>query len=106
MQYVALSPRSSVLVTQERFQRGGVQAADREAELVEDREAIDTGLCQLSDRDQLILRAFYLEDRTRAEICNALGVTDTQFRVALFRAKERFRKIYRQSLKRRAATSH
>ncbi len=86
--------------------REGVQAADRETELVEAREAIDTGLCQLSDRDQLILRAFYLEDRTREEICNALGVTDTQFRVALFRAKERFRKIYRQSLKRRAATSH
>jgi len=86
--------------------REGVQAADREAELVEDREAIDTGLCQLSDRDQLILRACYIEDRTREEICNVLGVTDTQFLVAVFRAKERFRKIYRQSLKRRAATSH
>ena len=81
-------------------------AAGPEVELMEVREAIDAGLAQLSDRDHAILRSFYLEDRTREEICQALGTTDAQFRVALFRAKERFRKIYRESLKPRAAGSH
>src|SRR5215831_1329065 len=73
-----------------------------EAELMEVREAVDAGLAQLSERDHAILRSFYLEDRTRDEICKTLGATDAQFRVALFRAKERFRKIYRENLKPRA----
>ena len=81
-------------------------AAGPEAELMEVREAIDAGLAQLSDRDHAILRSFYLEDRSREEIRKALDITDAQFRVALFRAKERFRKIYRESLKPPAAGSH
>ena len=80
--------------------------AGPEAELLEIREAIDAGLAQLSQRDHAILRSFYLEDRRREEICQALGTTDAQFRVALFRAKERFRKIYREGLKPRAAGGH
>jgi len=82
------------------------QSDDREAELVEVREAINAGLAQMSDRDHAILRAFYLEEKTKEEICRTLSATDTQFRVALFRAKERFRKIYRESLKQRPVRSH
>jgi RNA polymerase sigma-70 factor, ECF subfamily len=81
-------------------------AAGPEAELMEVREAIDAGLAQLSDRDRAILRSFYLEDRTREEVCKALGTTDAQFRVALFRAKKRFLKVYRESLKPRATGCH
>jgi RNA polymerase sigma-70 factor (ECF subfamily) len=82
------------------------QATRPEADLMEVQEAINAGLSQLSDRDHAILRSFYLEDRTRDEICQALGTTDAQFRVALFRAKERLRKIYHQSLKPWAAARH
>src|SRR5262249_29690825 len=81
-------------------------AARPEADLMEAREAIDAALAQLSDRDHAILRSFYLEEATRNEICQALGITDPQFRVALFRAKERFRKIYCQSVKPGAAGRH
>jgi RNA polymerase sigma-70 factor, ECF subfamily len=77
-----------------------------DAELMEIRQAIEAGLAQLSDRDHAILRSFYLEERSRKEICEALGLTDAQFRVALFRAKERFRTICRESLKRRAGGNH
>ncbi len=77
-----------------------------EADLMEVREAVDAGLARLSDRDHIILRSFYLEDATRGEICQTLGITDAQFRVALFRAKGRFRKIYRESLKLRATGRH
>jgi RNA polymerase sigma-70 factor (ECF subfamily) len=81
-------------------------AATPAVELMEVREAIEAGLAQLPDRDHAILRALYLEDRSRDEICHALGITDTQFRVVLFRAKDRFRKIYREGLKPWAAGSH
>ena len=44
-----------------------------EVELMEAREAIEAGLAQLADRDHAILRALYLEDKSRAEICQALA---------------------------------
>lgn len=81
-------------------------AAPNELELMEVRTAIEAGLAQLADRDHAILRYLYLEDRSRDEICQALGITDAQFRVALFRAKDRFRKIYREGLKPWAAGRH
>ena len=81
-------------------------SAQAEVELMEIRAAIEAGLAQLADRDHAILRSLYLEDRSRDEICEALGITDAQFRVALFRAKDRFRKIYREGLKPWAAGSH
>ncbi len=76
----------------------GVQVAP-ESDALEMREEIAAALAQLSDRDCEILRAFFLQERDKDDICQSLGLTDTQFRVALFRAKERFRKIYRQRLK-------
>lgn len=69
------------------------------SEALEMREEIAAALAQLSDRDCEILRAFFLQEMDKDEICRSLGLTDAQFRVALFRAKERFRKIYHQRLK-------
>jgi anti-sigma B factor antagonist len=63
-----------------------------EAELLETRDAIDAALAQLSSRDQAILHAFYLEEKSKEEICQALALTDPQFRVVLFRAKDRSEK--------------
>jgi len=77
-----------------------------EADLLELRDAIDAGLMQLSDRDRTMLRAFFLEERTKEEICRELGLPELQFRVALFRAKERFRKIYHATLKPQAVWNH
>jgi RNA polymerase sigma-70 factor (ECF subfamily) len=77
-----------------------------EVELMEVREAIEAGLAQLSDRDHAILRYLYLEDQSREEICRTLGISDAQFRVVLFRAKDRFRKIYHENLKPWAAGTH
>jgi RNA polymerase sigma-70 factor (ECF subfamily) len=82
------------------------QAIPADTDVMDLRNAIDEGLAQLSQRDQAILRSFYLEEKTREEICHELGTTDTQFRVALFRAKERFRKIYREGLKSGCGGNH
>ena len=70
-----------------------------DAEILEMRDAIDTHLAELSERDRVILRALYLEGRDKDEICNAWGLTDAQFRVVLFRAKERFRRVWNSEMK-------
>jgi RNA polymerase sigma-70 factor (ECF subfamily) len=77
-----------------------------EAGAVELRDAIQAALNQLSDRDCEILTAFFIQERDKAEICRTTGLTDAQFRVALFRAKDRFRKIYRDGLKQTPPDKH
>ena len=70
------------------------------------REAVAAALAELSDRDCDLLRYFFLQEMDKEEICRRMGLTDSQFRVALFRAKERFRKIYRQGLKHPGGPDH
>jgi RNA polymerase sigma-70 factor (ECF subfamily) len=76
------------------------------SELFELRQAIAQGLDQLSDRDRRVLRAFYLEEKPRGEILKETGMTEENFRVVLCRAKERFRAIYLEQTKHRAASRH
>jgi len=77
-----------------------------EAELFELRDAIAQGLEQLSERDRRVLRAFYLEEKSKEEILSDSGMSDENFRVVLCRAKERFRAIYLEQTKHRAASRH
>lgn len=65
-----------------------------DAEIFELRDAIDSGLAELADRDRAILRSLYLDGKDKDEICKEWKMTDAQFRVVLFRAKERFRRAY------------
>src|SRR6202050_3288418 len=74
-----------------------------DAEIFEMRDAIDNGLNELAERDRVILRSLYLEGREKEDICREWGMTDAQFRVVLFRAKERFRRVYNTELKRNSA---
>lgn len=66
----------------------------QDADLFEMRDAIASGMEQLSPRDRRILRAYYLEEKSKEEILTVTGMTDENFRVVLCRAKERFRNIY------------
>ena len=77
-----------------------------EADLFELRQAIVHGMQQLSARDREILRAFYLEEKTKDEILRQTGMSDENFRVVLFRAKERFRAIYLDQTKHRGPSRH
>ena len=76
------------------------------------RQGIDNGLGELAERDRAILRSLYLEGRDKEEICRDWGMTDAQFRVVLFRAKERFRRVYSgepktpSEMKRTTGSSH
>jgi RNA polymerase sigma-70 factor (ECF subfamily) len=77
-----------------------------EIDLMELRQAIAHGLEQLSERDRRVLRAFYLEEKSKEEILKQTGMSDENFRVVLCRAKERFRAIYLEQTKQRKASRH
>jgi RNA polymerase sigma-70 factor (ECF subfamily) len=77
-----------------------------ESDLLEIRQAVIKGLEQLPDRDRRILRAFYLEEKTKEQILKETGLTDQNFRVILCRAKEKFRRIYVDLTQHRAASRH
>jgi RNA polymerase sigma-70 factor, ECF subfamily len=49
---------------------------------------------QLQPRDAQILRALFLEDRDKDDICKAFGVDRNYLRVLVHRAKEKFRGEY------------
>jgi RNA polymerase sigma-70 factor (ECF subfamily) len=49
---------------------------------------------KLSERDRTILRAVFLEEREKDEVCREIGVTRDYIRVLLHRAKQSFREIY------------
>jgi RNA polymerase sigma-70 factor (ECF subfamily) len=70
------------------------------------RDAIAEGMKQLSKRDQEVLRALYLEEKPVEEILELTGLTPGNFRVVLFRAKEKFRQIYCDTVKSQAALGH
>jgi RNA polymerase sigma-70 factor (ECF subfamily) len=65
-----------------------------DADVFEMRNAIDLGLSGLAERDRMVLSRLYLEGKEKEEICKEWGMTDAQFRVVLFRAKERFRRNF------------
>jgi len=75
-------------------------------DLFEFREAIAKAMEQLPERDRRILRAFYLEEKPKEEILKQTELSDQNFRVVLFRAKEKFRRVYVEQTKHRAALSH
>lgn len=51
-------------------------------------------LISLSARDRALLKAIFLEERDREEVCREMGVDGEYLRVLLFRAKQSFRSEY------------
>jgi RNA polymerase sigma-70 factor (ECF subfamily) len=54
-------------------------------------------LRQLPSKDKRLLRALFLEDKDKDEICREFGVDRDYFRVLLHRAKESFKAMYQKS---------
>ena len=59
--------------------------------LQETQQAVRNLLLQLPDRDQAILRAIFLDELSKDEVCNKFGVGRDYLRVLLHRAKGKFR---------------
>lgn len=70
-------------------------AVDQALVTGETRARVRRVLDQLQPRDAQILRALFLEDREKDEICRSFSVDRNYLRVLLHRAKEKFRGEYR-----------
>jgi RNA polymerase sigma factor (sigma-70 family) len=64
-------------------------------------EVADAVLRSVSGRDREILTRFYLMEQTQEEICEEMGLSETQFRLLKSRAKARFGDLGRKKLARR-----
>lgn len=67
-----------------------------EAQLIgeETKRAVQRVVDGLPAKDRELLRALFLEEREKAEVCQRLGVTRDYLRVLLHRAKNQFRTLY------------
>ncbi|MBS1873614.1 MAG: sigma-70 family RNA polymerase sigma factor [Acidobacteria bacterium] len=55
-------------------------------------------LASLSAKEREILTRFYIREQSKQEICRAMSLTDTQFRLTKSRAKQRLSRISQQHL--------
>jgi DNA-directed RNA polymerase specialized sigma24 family protein len=55
-------------------------------------------LSAMREREREVLVRFYLEEQPAPEICRAMGLTETQFRLLKSRAKARFGSLCRSRL--------
>ena len=73
----------------------------------ETKERVRVILEEMSQRDRDLLKAVFLEEGDKDEICRQFGVARDYLRVCIHRAKERFREVYEKELaSRRARTAN
>ena len=81
------------------------KGSPEETALREQRAEIMTEILQeISPRDREILTRFYIYEQPQEEICEAMGLSETQFRLLKSRAKARFGEIGRRRLASRPLT--
>lgn len=69
---------------------------------IEQRTILNRALGLLHPRQREVLRRFYVFEESKEEICAAMELTDTQFRLLKSRAKARFGEVGRDALTRPA----
>lgn len=73
----------------------------------ETKERVRVILEEMSQRDRDLLKAVFLEEGEKDEVCRQFGVDRDYLRVCLHRAKERFKEVYEKELaSRRARTAN
>ena len=70
------------------------------------RDIVRQVLAKMSDRDRRILRAVFLEERDKDEVCRELGVEREYLRVLLHRAKGSFRAMYSKQVEKKYGSHH
>jgi RNA polymerase sigma-70 factor (ECF subfamily) len=55
-----------------------------------------------SDRDRTVLYRFYISDDEKDEICTALGITSLHFNQILCRARERYKNLFEEMMRKRS----
>jgi RNA polymerase sigma-70 factor (ECF subfamily) len=62
----------------------------------ETRDNVHKVLESLGDRDRMVIRSVFVEERDKDEVCRELGITRDYMRVLVHRAKQAFRERYKQ----------
>jgi RNA polymerase sigma-70 factor (ECF subfamily) len=80
------------------------KAVDTEGLLISKqmKEQVRRVIEELPKKDRELLRAHFLEEKDKDEVCRQFGVDRDYFRVLLHRAKDKFRVLYEKDRKRRA----
>lgn len=75
-----------------------IDPADPDATLVngDTQREVARVFALMDEKDRRILKAIYLDETPKNEVCRIFGVDAGYLRVLLFRAKEEFRKAYRR----------
>jgi hypothetical protein len=60
---------------------------------------------QLSRQDREVLTRFYVREQTQGQICSEMGLTDTQFRRVISRARARFMELGKKELPSRSLSA-
>jgi RNA polymerase sigma-70 factor (ECF subfamily) len=106
--YLAQTARNLMIAEKRRFVRrkteldpdavrdacdeGPSQETQREADSAA--QVVRTLLMQLkSERDRLVMVRFYLDEEPKESICKDLALTELQFNLVLFRARDRMRQL-------------
>ena len=63
------------------------------------RQTVEAVLAKMKERDRRLLRAVFLEELDKDEVCRQYGVERTYLRVLLHRAKQQFRALMERSAK-------
>ena len=74
---------------------------ERECQAAERVETATAAFRVLPSLHQELLKRFYLLEQSREQICEEMGLTETQFRLAKCRAKERFGEVGKRLQQRR-----
>ena len=74
------------------------QNPEQEAISKQRAELMKSALASLSQRDRDILVRFYLKEQSQEQICEAMSLTETQFRLLKSRAKAKFGEIGKKKL--------
>jgi len=95
MEWYRIESRSDVFA-QQQGKTDQVTQSNIEDELVteETRAAVRQVLSRMPARDANLLRALFLEEGTKDDVCRQFGVDRAYLRVLLHRAKERFRETF------------
>jgi RNA polymerase sigma factor (sigma-70 family) len=74
--------------------------ADPEQKLIrrQRKQIAHKALESIPERDREILTRFYLKEQPQQQICNEMGLSDTQFRLLKSRAKARFGEVGKRRL--------
>ena len=70
-----------------------VISVEKQAITEETRATVRKVLDQLPERDRAILRAIFLEEQPKDDVCRSFGVTRDYLRVLIHRAKDKFRSL-------------